>query len=296
MTQRCGGCIIIVIDINSKEQHDSNQWPARMHYARLSSVLSHIITIIDLLAICTELNVSLANLKLSPNSSQTELVQVLTTYLFEDGRFEELFDVLNKRHPQIVQDWLQKRPSETWLSSVDIPEHIILQVDNLLGEKGVPHFGYEFYDEPTGCYCWSFVSAITEGEFPNLKYKVIERLRLHLKNELVIAFIGQQSFYDIPQIIIAPTTDQLDIVRIAGTCGPTLGLDCENILDELQVINEQYDIDIIGADDRALILKLKHQIQGTKRDELIRWLDIFADDAIWTVGFSDQEYIELIFD
>jgi hypothetical protein len=267
-----------------------------MHYARLSSVLSNVISVNELLAVCSDLQMSSSNLNLPPHSSQQEFVSALSAHLYKQGRFEELYDVLNKLYPQIVHDWLQKRPSQEWLPFVDVPVHVLKKVDKLLGGRRELHFGYEFYDAPTGCYCWPFVIPIAQGVFPELKYKIIERIRVHLRNESVIAFIGHQSFYDIPYIVIAPTTDQLDIIRIAGTCGPTLGVDHGDVVDELQVIDEQYGIDILGADDRAVVFRLKRQILGTERDEFIQWMDIFAEEAIWPVDFREEEYIELIFD
>jgi hypothetical protein len=130
--------------------------------------------------------------------------------------------------------------------------------------------------------------------FPELEYRILNRVRSHLSDEPVIAYIGEADSW--PCLVVAPTKDQFDIIRIEETNGPIIGIETGDILDEFLVIDEKYGVDIIGADDRAVEFKIKRQLQGIEKVEFSQWLAIFADEAVWSSNFDIKQPVVMCWD
>ncbi|MCI0398297.1 MAG: hypothetical protein L0322_25655, partial [Chloroflexi bacterium] len=232
----------------------------RMNYARLTFLLSNAMDLDELLALGSRLGVSHEQLELGNNPTIMELVINLVALLRKEHRVHELFDTFYQLHPDVVDEWWRNRPTEEW-DWPQLAEHIISKVDDLLGDTGEMYYGGETY--PTGCYCWTFASPIARGNFPELKYRILNRLRAKLSDEPVIVYIGEyllyigEHEYRHPCLVVAPTTDQFDILRIEGTNEPNLYIETGDVLDELLLIDEKFGLDIVGATGLSVTFKLK---------------------------------------
>jgi hypothetical protein len=130
-----------------------------------------------------------------------------------------------------------------------------------------------------------------------LKYKILVRLRKKLSGERVTVYIGEDLTEQIepPCIVVAPTTDQFDILRIEGTCEPKRDIETIDILNFLLVIDQQFGIDIMGATTRTIVFKLKQIPQGIEREEFRQWFinNTPFDYPCW-VDIDDADLLEPI--
>jgi hypothetical protein len=74
------------------------------------------------------------------------------------------------------------------------------------------------------------------------------------------------------RIVVAPTTDQFDILRCEQTNGANHGLQTEDVIEKLKMVDETYGIDIVGASWDGVEFVLKQVPKGKKALELGRWL------------------------
>ena len=288
--------------MSSEKLYDISNSFYRMGYARLNFIMSEILEFDDLLTICSDLQIPIRSFELADNASQKEWVVAIFDYLIERLDFDELFDVIHHKFPMLVEEWVSNLSSETWnLSSSELPVKIRTKINELLGGEGFPYLAGETYTRFEGCYYWPFPSPLNRWDFQEIKCKIVERLRTVFSGESVMVYLGEvvelESYIpEIPCLVVAPTTNHFDIIRVESIGAPNQGFDWRNILDELFVINDRFGIDILGVVDRTLIFKLKRSPDKMEQAELIQWFTVFAKEAHWSANFEEDEYIELIFD
>jgi hypothetical protein len=104
----------------------------------------------------------------------------------------------------------------------------------------------------------------------------LEKVRAQLLNDPVIAYDGGSDMFEC--IVVAPTENQFDILRYERTQGANRGLQTEDIVDRLQVLDEKYGIDIVGATTDSVEFTLKRIPKGREARELGEWLLDFCPD------------------
>lgn len=171
-----------------------------------------------------------------------------------------------------------------------VPSHVIERLDSVLGISGQPHLILDYVlFEPRwidkGCFYWSVPEPLDWSALDHDQEidRTLKRVRHLLTHEPVIAYKGNLSFLDITmtladRIVVAPTTDQFDILRIELTNGADYGLETEDIIAELQQLDSKYGIDLLGASDRAIEFLLKRMPEGEEIHELAERLLQFCPD------------------
>lgn len=105
----------------------------------------------------------------------------------------------------------------------------------------------------------------------------LEKVRAQLFNDPVIAYEGGFEMFEC--IVVAPTENQFDIlVGYERTQGANWGLQTEDIIDRLRVLDEKYGIDTVGATGGSVEFILKHVPKGKEARELGGWLLDFCPD------------------
>ena len=98
-------------------------------------------------------------------------------------------------------------------------------------------------------------------------------IRTLLQNDPVIAFRVERD-----TIVVAPTTDQFDILWYERTDGINYGLQTADIIEKLKVLDGEYGIDIIGAGSAGVEFRLRRIPSGRAAQELGAWLLEFCPD------------------
>lgn len=108
----------------------------------------------------------------------------------------------------------------------------------------------------------------------------LEKIRTMLQGEQVIAYWGGTWWEgNIPaSIVVAPTTDQFEILNIEQTSGVNYGVLNNDIVSQMQTLDEKYGIDIVGASPDSLDFVLKRVPKGKDATELGEWLLKFCPD------------------
>jgi hypothetical protein len=123
---------------------------------------------------------------------------------------------------------------------------------------------------------------------PKDPYRGVNRIlweaRELLKDEPVIAYralSGTWMGIDVSVtglLVIAPVTDQYDILRIEQTNAANYGSGTEDIIAKLKELDTEFGIDIIGAGFDAVEFLLEQIPEGKKARELGDWLLEFCPD------------------
>ena len=111
----------------------------------------------------------------------------------------------------------------------------------------------------------------------------IDKVKNLLRDEPVIAYRAGIEWDGMPSatyetIVVAPTTDQFDILRFEKTDGVNRGLRTEDVIQRLKVLDEHYGIEITGAAISGLEFVFKRIPKGKEARELGKWLFDFCPD------------------
>lgn len=112
---------------------------------------------------------------------------------------------------------------------------------------------------------------------------LLRRVRKLLLNDPVTVYKGDLGWLGVnlttsDRIVVAPTTDQFDILRFERTDGANYDLMTEDIIEKLKTLDEKYGIDIVGASCGSVEFVLKRIPKGKEASELGEWLLDFCPD------------------
>lgn len=115
------------------------------------------------------------------------------------------------------------------------------------------------------------------------KKRTLKQVREILQNEPVVAYragieLDRMTSPGYDTIVVAPTTDQFDILRYERANGANHGLQTEGIIERLKVLDEKYGLDIVGVVGDGLEFRLKQAPKGKQAQELGKWLLEFCPD------------------
>ena len=119
-----------------------------------------------------------------------------------------------------------------------------------------------------------------QGYWQRTRKNTLKKVRTLLQYDPVIAYWGgtwwEGSIPDV--VVIAPITDQFEILKIEQTSGVNYGVLNDDVISRMQTLNEKYGIDIIGASPDSLDFELKQIPKGEHAKELGKWLLEFCPD------------------
>lgn len=108
----------------------------------------------------------------------------------------------------------------------------------------------------------------------------LKKVRALLKHDPVIAYWGgtwwEGSIPDV--VVIAPITDQFEILKIEQTSGVNYGVLNDDVVSRMQTLDAKYGIDIMGASPDSVDFKLKRIPKSEHAKELGKWLLEFCPD------------------
>lgn len=142
-------------------------------------------------------------------------------------------------------------------------------VDLLDQELGVAHEPYTlegewvqgvYQPEDTGCLCWPIPDmVIANGMFPTAKLARLDKIRA-LLGDHAVAYIGEKyegggGFWT-PCYVVIPGHDQFNMLRVEGTMSED-DAETEHVIIELQEVSQHFPIDVISAEERELIIRVR---------------------------------------
>lgn len=238
------------------------------------------------MAILAELDATIEELELVEEEPKLSVFFDWVLQLRQQNRVEQLLAACERHKPGIIRAPL---PSTEWRVKVLSPE-IILRLNQALGASGKLHFIKSPWDdnfEVTGCFCW--MADLAQWFIAGLREQVIETsvqiVRGILTGEAVIVYASESEWAWQTEkashcIVVSPTTDQFDILRIEQTADGNYGIGTADIIEELQIIDEKYGIDIVAANWGSVGFKLKRILEGEELADFTRWLSDFAPDVL----------------
>jgi hypothetical protein len=126
----------------------------------------------------------------------------------------------------------------------------------------------------------SFVASLDpRGEIDPLLWKVRELL----KDKPVVAYRANLSWmaFDVAfagLLVVAPTADQYDVLRVEETNGANYELGTEDVIERLKELDTKFGVDVIGADFAVVEFMLGRIPEGQEAIKLGEWLLDFCPD------------------
>ena len=114
--------------------------------------------------------------------------------------------------------------------------------------------------------------------------RMLANARKMIEGEQAVAYrawinaIGSVPSPEEDKIVVAPTKDQFDILRIEQTNGANYGLTPDDVIAKLQELDQRFGIEIIGATMGGLDFRLKRIPDGNEARELGEWLLDFCPE------------------
>ena len=102
----------------------------------------------------------------------------------------------------------------------------------------------------------------------------LKKVRTLVQHDPVMAYWGDPEWEgNTPEtIVVAPITDQFEILQIEQTNGANYGISNDEVNSRMNFLNYKYGIDILGATSSSLDFVLKRIPKGTDAKELGKWL------------------------
>jgi len=182
---------------------------------------------------------------------------------------EPLYEILKKHGPARLHEVLRG-----YEQGAEI-EELLLQLHELMSPyKSTEMYGLQVFD----------VNDLTPSDPREGVNRIWWKVRELLKDEPVIVYrgdLGAEGSVEIGTaslLVVAPTIDQFDILRIEHTDGVNYGWDTEKIIEKLKEFDSEFGIDIVGASCCAVEFLLKRIPKGNEARKLGRRLLKFCPD------------------
>jgi hypothetical protein len=290
-----------------------DKYMSRVTLLRLSRTLREEFSRENLLELCQELQVDCERYGFSTDITLGIIFLVDT--LYDQQRIPDLLAACNRIQPNF-SDKFEQPISVEWTPKISLSREIIKLTDWILGFSGKPYsidegpfssLNPQLIARATGCYCWPFES-VNRGAYDISESEPLWRLLFQVRRGLgfqdkpAFAYIGakrtwgQHGMGYTPCIVIAPSSDQFDSLRIEEIADGNCGLDTEDWIREIKSLDEQFGVDIIAVYDLSLTIQLKRLPSEAERRELNRWFRIFATKAFEQYGELQLENLKQPFD
>jgi hypothetical protein len=176
-----------------------------------------------------------------------------------------------------------------------IPEEVIEILNAKLNVTSQPHFTYVGNERVhRGCLEWSVATPADWVDLEAFSKEVdilLNEVRQQLSRYPVLAYKSEIDWFDMTVtlakcLVVAPITNQFDILRIEETEAGNYGFQTEDIVDKMMELDQRFGVDIIGASYGILEFLLKSIPTGKDAHELGEWLVAFCPD----IGQAPTEY------
>ncbi len=264
-------------------------------------------TVDQLRVVSSDLGVDADGIGLNKPSLKMEAVISLIARMDEEGRLGDLLNACARQRTDVDLLETTQFVSDAWTPKT-LPPEMVDRVNEVMGFVGKPYsiLGTPFSENnwipesiATGCFCWRMevMEMPIPEDFSSLEEYVervtypllnslpdLEKIRGILANEPVTAYISadcewrQFGVSTFPCIVVAPTLDQFDVVRIEQTTAGNYDLQTGDLIAELTSIDQLYGIDILAADTRSIEFRLKRIPEGQQELRFMQWLHDFAPD------------------
>ncbi|MBX3057071.1 MAG: DUF4253 domain-containing protein [Anaerolineae bacterium] len=254
--------------------------------SRIGRRLATRFTLEEQVAIVTELGTTIEELELIEGEPRLSVFFDLVLQLRQQNRVEQLLAACERHKPGVIRAPL---PSTEWSVKVLSPE-IILRLNQALAASGKLYFVKSNWSdnfEITGCFCWlmNLNHWFVLGASEQVIVDSVQMVRAILMDEAVVVYASESEWaWQVEKashcIVVAQTSDQFDILRIEQTADGNYGIGTADIIEELQIIDEKYGIDIVAANWGSVRFRLKRILEGEELADFTRWLSDFAPDVL----------------
>lgn len=277
---------------------------ARYNLVRLCRRLASEFSTDELKAICSEFGVVPDRIGFNDPTLALEAIVTLVSQINQLGRVEDLMAASSRLRPgAATTEWVGS-PDNHWTPR-SLPESVIAQVDAEMRVPGKPYsvlildnpqYKVPYRTLPTGCYCWPIEVETEPADLMMEEYVAywesrpklnpqLERVRSLVTPESALAYLGYDCSWgphglsSFPCLVVAPTTDQLDIVRIEQTSGGNYDFDLNTLVDQLASVDDTFDIEIVGANAGSVDFRFRRELSEGELTEVNQWLQDFAPDT-----------------
>jgi hypothetical protein len=246
-----------------------------------------------LLELCRELHLNGEQLGLTIDLTLGILFLVGT--LHDQQRIPDLLTACNQIRPQFSEK-LSKPISTEWKPKASLSGEVIELINGVLGFSGQPYVidespssfsNWQPVLRSTDCYCW-LSGILSRGAYDHSESEPLWDLLFQVREVIkhyrqpIMAYIGRKRTWgeggmgDVDCIVVAPSSDQFDALRIEEIEDGNCDLDTENWLREIKHLDKQFGVDIIAVYDGSLTIQLKRLPSQEELGELNRWLQTFT--------------------
>lgn len=224
---------------------------------RLCRKLTATFTVKQLLEVCSELGVDGELVRLKWRTVKIEDAVALVAMLDSQGRVGDFLNACHRQYNNFSSEGLEI-PKAEWLPK-PLPDHIVHMLDSAFDFSGKPYITYTIPDfsnqwmpqaVSTGCYDWRInVDALEEilSSTPAIK-DALMKVRALIAHERAFAYVASERQWTdsgmnfFPCVVVAPTTDQFDSIRIEQTSDCKGDIEPVGLIEELKSIDEQYGL------------------------------------------------------
>jgi hypothetical protein len=197
------------------------------------------------------------------SDAMTLYVRIVSLLMKSEHPSEPLYAILQKHDPVRLHEILK-----SYEQGAEI-EELLLKLHELVSPcKWTTVHGMQVLD----------LNDLTPDDPREGVNKIWWKVRELLKDEPVIVYrgnLGAETSVEVgfaSLLVVAPTIDQFDILRIEHTDGANYGWDTEKIIEKLKEFDKEFGVDIVGASCCAVEFLLKQIPKGNEARKLGRRL------------------------
>lgn len=235
--------------------------------------------------VCAEFGFDMDNLKLSDSPASVLPYVYLINHIDRQNRIPDLLWLMETMQHPAEMVYL---PSSDWTPRA-LPQNVIDKINGLLGIEGQEYYVLDDgeYHE-TGCVVWRFPPKEIDTDPESWLHHLLENspsetggvdprlqsVREALVGLPVLAYRGGLSwgfadaFYDPDPIVVAPTSDPFDILRIERTVAINHDYTTAELIGMLQTLDNAFGVDITGASDGVIEFRITKNLKRLNLDEL----------------------------
>jgi hypothetical protein len=263
----------------------------QIHLGKLCHRLLSSFSLRQLRQLADQLGLEAHYLGLDNPALKREAVVTMVAIISGERRLINLLAICTRWDPNFTASGFEF-PTAAWTPQL-LPVSIIEIAHRTLGWASHPYFtltlpGIENHWTPqaiaTGCHAWSLsLNAYPEtiSSEPSL-YAMLMNVRRAIADDKAFAYFGvERTWGDSglasyqPCIVLAPTVDQFDAIRIEQTQQPHADLDPIEIIRVLQSLDVKYGLDLLAAEMSTFEFQLTN-MSKTQKAGFSRWLKAFA--------------------
>ncbi len=286
---------------------------SRINLAKLSQRIIDEFSVAQLRLICTELGVDAEQIGLNNPSLKKEAVIALVAGIDSQARVDDLLNACMRHLASSSVLELAEAPTDEWVPKI-LPQEIVEKVNRDLGIVGEPYFVYttpayenNWVSEPiaTGCFYWradfdrnlETRSSLDRSSLLPRTALVLKEIRVLLVGESVTVYVAparqpNPNGVAYQSLVIAPTTNQFDILRIERITAERCDIDTYDLIEELKTINDEFGIDILAVEECMVEFKLKRIPTGRDIAKFNQWLRKIAPDVLGSKESLEEDELQ----